>query len=434
MLTNHRFMGLCYLLSLVLSVPLPALAQVRGDLSGDTQVDQADLKLLEQYLDGSGLLSEQQVWQADLNGDNRVDQRDRALLQEQLRATQPAAVPAASPTQTGQVTKTSKKSKKSLVWSEDRPPRVWSADTLPLKVYIGLLPEKVRGLQGEYNQAVEDAIKTWNNTGIQGQTIFRRTLNRAEANVLIAWNTEQVAVAAAGLEQVTLGPRLVPERPFLQIKGSQILLFSLFRKQRVIPTGLLGFFLPIPTVDIPLENIEQRQGNEMYGLALHELGHSLGLNHNNDSSDVMYPQEAGGIILFGLEFRQGQSLTKGTKDKLARLYAEAWGTTAPETTLPPTLPDTPALTLIKACAAGQTPEVERLLRQGVDINSKEQGGWTPLIAAAAEGHTPLVQLLLEKGALTSIADNYGYTALRYAQLAQHNDIIRLLNQASSGGR
>ncbi|MCK4319157.1 ankyrin repeat domain-containing protein [Candidatus Micrarchaeota archaeon] len=54
--------------------------------------------------------------------------------------------------------------------------------------------------------------------------------------------------------------------------------------------------------------------------------------------------------------------------------------------------------LLKAAEKGDTREVERLIQEGVDIDAKDNYGWTALLLAAKEGHTKTAELLIEKGA------------------------------------
>jgi len=53
---------------------------------------------------------------------------------------------------------------------------------------------------------------------------------------------------------------------------------------------------------------------------------------------------------------------------------------------------------------------------------------TALIHAAANGHTEIVQLLLEKGVDVNTKDNDGWTALMYAAWFRNENIIKLLNK------
>lgn len=68
---------------LLLSVG-PLAAQQAGDIDGNGKTEGADLTLLEQYLDGSGLLVEEQSRRADITGDGQVDGKDANALRQRL--------------------------------------------------------------------------------------------------------------------------------------------------------------------------------------------------------------------------------------------------------------------------------------------------------------------------------------------------------------
>ncbi|KAK6064532.1 hypothetical protein SCUP515_11720 [Seiridium cupressi] len=70
--------------------------------------------------------------------------------------------------------------------------------------------------------------------------------------------------------------------------------------------------------------------------------------------------------------------------------------------------------------------VELLLRQGANIESKDDYGKTSLSLAALEGHSDVGKLLLDKGANIESWDNYSRTPLLFAVLGGHNVIVELL--------
>ena len=75
---------------------------------------------------------------------------------------------------------------------------------------------------------------------------------------------------------------------------------------------------------------------------------------------------------------------------------------------------------------GHTPVVEKLLSHGAQVDSKRQGGATPLMVACYFNHTSIVKLLTAKGAQVNSADNNGYTPLHYAALVNPPEIVKLL--------
>ena len=63
--------------------------------------------------------------------------------------------------------------------------------------------------------------------------------------------------------------------------------------------------------------------------------------------------------------------------------------------------------LFRAAKTGDLEEVRRLLRAGVDVNARNEYGYTALIVAASYGHPAVVEVLLEKGANGHAKDESG---------------------------
>ncbi len=79
----------------------------------------------------------------------------------------------------------------------------------------------------------------------------------------------------------------------------------------------------------------------------------------------------------------------------------------------------------------RTEFVQALLDKGVDVNAKDNHGFTALIWAAKGGHTEAVQALLDKGADVNARDNTGKTALMIAASRGHKEIVQLLKEAGA---
>ncbi len=80
--------------------------------------------------------------------------------------------------------------------------------------------------------------------------------------------------------------------------------------------------------------------------------------------------------------------------------------------------------------------IERLLKDGIDVDAKDYDGETPLSSAASFGHLKSVRFLLSKGANPNITNDSGDTALLSVGLISDNteddiEIIRLLIKAGA---
>jgi len=82
--------------------------------------------------------------------------------------------------------------------------------------------------------------------------------------------------------------------------------------------------------------------------------------------------------------------------------------------------------LLDAAEAGDTAEVQGLLREGANPNAKGGYGNTALMGAAVRGHTETVRALLEKGAEVNAKDNAGWTPLFWAAFSRRTDTVRAL--------
>ncbi|KAJ7900246.1 ankyrin repeat-containing domain protein [Mycena olivaceomarginata] len=64
---------------------------------------------------------------------------------------------------------------------------------------------------------------------------------------------------------------------------------------------------------------------------------------------------------------------------------------------------------------------------GINLNAKDEFGYTPLHLAADRGHSSIVKFLLENGADPTIKDEDDMPAVELAQAAGHEGIVELLN-------
>ena len=94
--------------------------------------------------------------------------------------------------------------------------------------------------------------------------------------------------------------------------------------------------------------------------------------------------------------------------------------------------------LHKAAGSGDLDVVDRCLRQGVDVNARDEYGRTPLMWAAED--PDMVRRLVEQGADVNARDENGETPLMYAAFVNRLDVLRHLveqgadvNARSEGG-
>jgi uncharacterized protein len=89
------------------------------------------------------------------------------------------------------------------------------------------------------------------------------------------------------------------------------------------------------------------------------------------------------------------------------------------------------VTPLHSAAAGRNLEAARLLlRHEVDVNARQQGGWTALHAAALHGDIDLARLLLARSASAQAVNDDGKTALQLAVDKGHAEIVALLRTGS----
>jgi ankyrin repeat protein len=88
--------------------------------------------------------------------------------------------------------------------------------------------------------------------------------------------------------------------------------------------------------------------------------------------------------------------------------------------------------LILASAAGHGEVVQSLLRAGADVNAVDERGWPAILRAAYFGHGAIVRALLESGASPDSRETHeGGTALHFAARQNHPDTVRALLDAGA---
>ena len=86
--------------------------------------------------------------------------------------------------------------------------------------------------------------------------------------------------------------------------------------------------------------------------------------------------------------------------------------------------------LTQAVKDKETQIIELLLKK-VDLNSKDNRGWSPLHWAALYGHTDIARFFIDKGAEVNAKDKNGCTPLHWAAKKGHADIVRILLNAGA---
>ena len=70
--------------------------------------------------------------------------------------------------------------------------------------------------------------------------------------------------------------------------------------------------------------------------------------------------------------------------------------------------------------------VKLLIKKGANVNIKDNNGYTALMEATTHGHIEIVKFLLENDADPNIRDNKGYTALMIAADTENPEIVKVL--------
>lgn len=81
---------------------------------------------------------------------------------------------------------------------------------------------------------------------------------------------------------------------------------------------------------------------------------------------------------------------------------------------------------LKAIEAENDEAIHVFLSSGIDLEVKDERGWTPLIIAAANGQEKLTQLLIHSGARLTAKDINGFTPLHWAAFKGMANIVELL--------
>lgn len=87
--------------------------------------------------------------------------------------------------------------------------------------------------------------------------------------------------------------------------------------------------------------------------------------------------------------------------------------------------------LMHSAAKNNAKAAQLLLSSGADVNTQDRLGWSALMVAAANGHMEVVEMLLKHGADKNARNIYGETAEMKASLGKHTRVMRVLSRATS---
>jgi hypothetical protein len=82
--------------------------------------------------------------------------------------------------------------------------------------------------------------------------------------------------------------------------------------------------------------------------------------------------------------------------------------------------------LLESTKLGQLPRVKELISKGVDVNTVDRRGFTPLMWASASGSMDIVRQLIESGAAVNLRAKDGTTALMLSSANGFADVSRVL--------
>jgi hemoglobin-like flavoprotein len=158
--------------------------------------------------------------------------------------------------------------------------------------------------------------------------------------------------------------------------------------------------------------------------------------------DVLSKTMMGELYTGGAKAKADSGKKKSTKDAApAGAEAQAGGEPTKKPEEKKTLTEAEAKHLTKefleAAKAGKTPDIERLMSDGLSVNATDNDGNTALHFAAEEGNLEVVNALLAAGADPTLQvklGEWGYTPLHHAARKGHKEIAEALVKADKKGK
>ncbi len=163
---------------------------------------------------------------------------------------------------------------------------VWSQKSLPIKVYVHE-GKKVKGYKANYPEYVSRAMNTWC-IASGNKLSYKIVENSKDADLEVFWISSPIMLEDNGKKRIKQGVSR-PEgdgKYFTHVK---------------VEVDCMHGFSPDKELD-PLETAS---------VVMHEIGHSLGLNHSSNVSDVMY---------VGASSKQSGLPTQRDRNTIARMY------------------------------------------------------------------------------------------------------------------
>ncbi|MDN5248219.1 MAG: ankyrin repeat domain-containing protein [Wolbachia endosymbiont of Tyrophagus putrescentiae] len=83
-----------------------------------------------------------------------------------------------------------------------------------------------------------------------------------------------------------------------------------------------------------------------------------------------------------------------------------------------------------AVSKGDVKKIEELIKKGVDVNARDQGGFTALYGAVFKGKIESVKALIKGGIEVNARDCEGCTALHYASMTEDGIVVELIKSGA----
>lgn len=163
----------------------------------------------------------------------------------------------------------------------------WPQSKLPIKVFINS-GAGVKGFRAEYPSFIKHALDTWC-TASGRKLSFKIVSDENAADLTVVWLDTPIVMDEDGRKRIKQG---------------------LASTQRSAADTIDSVKVQVDTMNA-LRTSQALESGECAFVCLHEIGHSLGLNHSTSMSDVMF---------FGSSSKQTGELTSRDKATIARLY------------------------------------------------------------------------------------------------------------------